>query len=118
MKSRLPLVLGTLSALVILVCVAILSVDYSAELKRAPGEDEVVATLREQVRTDAAVAETLHAERERQTAQVLARKARSVRVAWVLVVAGGLFLGCGKKIFRNKVRFYFPSFDIFSLIFS
>ena len=101
-RSRLVRVLAALSALVVLVCIALLLFEYTAERRRAPEEAGRVETLREQVSRDAAVAESLHAERERQTAKVLERKARAERIAWVLLVAGGLFLGCGKKIMTDR----------------
>ena len=101
-RSRLPLVLGLLSGLVMLGCVSLLLVEYLAEVKRGPEEQGVVEALREQVRTDANAAQELHAVREQQTEQVLARKARAERIAWVLLVAGGLFVGCGKKIMTDR----------------
>jgi len=62
-RSRLPLVLGALSALVVLVCISMLLVEYLAEVKREPAEQSIVETLREQVRTDANAAQELHAVR-------------------------------------------------------
>ena len=109
-RSRLSVVLGALAASVILVCISLLLIDYLAERKRAPAEESVVEALREQVRTDAGAAAQLHAERERQTEQLLARKTRAERIAWVLLIAGGVFIGCGKKIMARRPQ-RLPSLD-------
>ena len=42
------------------------------------------------------VAETLHDERERQTDVSLVRETRNRALAWVLLVAGGVFVASGK----------------------
>ena len=101
-STKIVVGLGVLSALVVVVCVALLLTEYLAERGRAPEEDAVVETLEEQVRLDAEVAEELHGERERQTEQVLSRKDRAERIAWVLLVAGGVLVGCGKRYMSRR----------------
>jgi NADH:ubiquinone oxidoreductase subunit E len=96
-RARQPLVLGGFSALVVLVCVAWLAADYLAERRGAAEAGLRIERLEERTRVDPAAAEQLHAERERQTSRLLARKARATRIGWVLLVAGGLFVGCGKQ---------------------
>jgi NADH:ubiquinone oxidoreductase subunit E len=88
--------LGLLSALVLLVCMVLLIADHVVAVRRVPGEKMRVEELEEQVKTDATIAMPLHAERDRQTEVSLAREAQSRTLAWVLLVAGGLFVACGK----------------------
>jgi NADH:ubiquinone oxidoreductase subunit E len=75
----------------------LLIADYVIAVRRAPAEDSRIETLEQQVKTDAAIAEQLHAERDVLRDVSLARKSRSRVLAWVLVVAGGLLVACGKR---------------------
>jgi len=96
MQTKTAARLGIASALVILGCAIVLTGDYAIGLSRAPAEKSYVDELVEAVKTDAEVAATLHDERERQTSVSLARKTRSRALAWVLLVAGGVFVASGK----------------------
>jgi NADH:ubiquinone oxidoreductase subunit E len=95
--TRISLRLGMVAGLAALVCVIFLIADYVTVVRRAPDEKSRVDELHEQVKTDAAVAETLHQERERQTDDSLRRKSRNRSVAWMLLVSGGVFVACGKR---------------------
>jgi len=95
-QQKIAFRLGGLSALVVLALTAVLLVDHVAGVAGAPSETSRVEELRERVRTDAGVAEELHAERERQTGVSISRKERNRIIAWVLLVAGGIFVACGK----------------------
>jgi len=95
-QTRTAARLGIASAVVILGCAIVLIGDYAIGLSRAPAEKSHVDELVEGVKTDAAVATTLHDERERQTNVSLARKTRNRALAWVLLVAGGVSIASGK----------------------
>lgn len=86
------------SGLVALACTIVMIADWVVAVGRAPSEKSTIETLESQTKTDAATAEALHAERERQTAVTLVRKTRNRRLAWVLLVAGTVALGGGKWI--------------------
>jgi NADH:ubiquinone oxidoreductase subunit E len=109
-QTRIVLRLGTAAGLVILVCVIWLIADYVVALRRAPGEKSLVEEMHEQVKTDAGIAETLHQERERQTDVSLRRKSQSRIIAWVLLVAGGVFVACGKQYMSLRPQ-RLPSLD-------
>jgi NADH:ubiquinone oxidoreductase subunit E len=95
-QKKIAFRLGGLAALLVLAGLAVLLADYAATVVAAPADEARVEELREQVRTDAAVAEALHAELDRQTVVSIARKERARIVAWILLAAGGLFVVCGK----------------------
>jgi NADH:ubiquinone oxidoreductase subunit E len=109
-QTRIVRRLGTVAGLVVLVCTVWLIVDYAVTVSRAPGEKSRVEELHEQVKTDAGAAETLHQERERQTDVSLLRKSRNRRIAWVMLVAGGAFVACGKRYMSLRPQ-RLPSLD-------
>jgi NADH:ubiquinone oxidoreductase subunit E len=80
-----------IAAGLIALCVAVLLVDYAVASWRAPRDDQRVKALQEQVKSDAAQSPTLTAEQKRITAARRARKFRDNIVAWVLILAAGLF---------------------------
>ena len=87
---------GGLTAL----CVAILFVDYALATRRAPGDDRLIKTLQEQVKSDAALAPKLAGEQKRVTAARRARKSRDNALAWVLILASAVFLTAAKRVVK------------------
>jgi NADH:ubiquinone oxidoreductase subunit E len=81
----------------IALCVAILFVDYALATRRAPQDDQLVKTLQEQVKSDAALAPKLAGEQKRVTAARRARKSRDNAIAWVLILASAVFLTAAKR---------------------
>jgi NADH:ubiquinone oxidoreductase subunit E len=88
--------LGWVSAAVIVACLVMLVGEYVLTLMAEPGNKRVVDDYITQAKTDAEVAQLLHDERDRQTAVSLARQTRGKVAAWILLVAGGLFVVSGK----------------------
>ncbi len=88
--------LGVASGLVVLVCLLWLIVDFAVTVGRAPSEKGLVEELETQVKTDFEIATALHEERERQTQVSLTREDRNRVLAWVLLIAGGVFVASGK----------------------
>ncbi len=84
------------SAALVLVCTTILIADHAMALWRAPGETARVEELEGQTKGDAAIAAPLHDERKRQTDVSLGRETRGRVLAWMLLVAGGLFVASGR----------------------
>jgi NADH:ubiquinone oxidoreductase subunit E len=80
-----------IAAGLIALCVAVLLVDYAVASWRAPRDDQRVKALQERVKSDAAQSPILTAEQKRITAAPRARKLRDNVVAWVLILAAGLF---------------------------
>jgi NADH:ubiquinone oxidoreductase subunit E len=95
-KTRIALGLGVAAGLTVLVCTFVLITDHVVAARSAPAEKDRVERLAEQAKTDPAVAEVLHKEREIQTQASLVRKARGRFAAWILLVAGGVFVAGGK----------------------
>jgi len=95
-RQKIAFRLAALSALVVLALTVALLADHVAGVAGAPADSALVEELRERVRTDAGVAEELHAERERQTAASISQKERNRIIAWLLLVAGGIFVASGK----------------------
>jgi len=95
-RQKIAFRLAALSALVVLALTVVLLADHVAGVAGAPADSALVEELRERVRTDAGVAEELHAERERQTAASISQKERNRIIAWLLLVAGGIFVAGGK----------------------
>jgi NADH:ubiquinone oxidoreductase subunit E len=89
---------GTLIAgCAVLACVVILLADYVVATRRAPGDDQLIRSLQQQVRADASLAPKLASEQKRITAARRARKSRDNGVAWGLIVAAALFLTCAQR---------------------
>lgn len=84
------------SAAVLVVGTTALIADHAVALWRAPGETARVEELEGRTKGDATIASPLHDERKRQTDVSLARKTRSRVLAWILLVAGGLFVAAEK----------------------
>jgi NADH:ubiquinone oxidoreductase subunit E len=96
-QTKLAFRVGVLSALVAILCTILLIADWAIAVRLAPEDKTRVESLEEQVKTDSAVAEQLHGERERQTDDSLSRKRLHRTLAWVLLGAGGAFVACGKR---------------------
>ena len=85
----------------IALCVAILFVDYAFATRRAPGDDRLIKTLQEQVKSDAQLAPKLAVEQKRITAARLARKSRDNAIAWLLILTSAVFLTAAKRVVGN-----------------
>ncbi len=94
--GRAVLAVATLAAVVVAATTAFLIADAVAVRWRAADDAERLEVLEEQVRTDAATAGVLAAERERQTERSLVREARNHRLGWVLLVSASVFLAAAK----------------------
>jgi NADH:ubiquinone oxidoreductase subunit E len=95
-QNRIALGMTVTSAVVVLVCAVVLIADHAVALGRAPGDKARVDELVAGVKNDPAVAEPLHEERDRQTLGAITRKDRNRALAWVLLVAGAVFVAGGK----------------------
>ncbi len=84
------------SGVVALVCTAVLIVDHALAVWRAPAEKATIEELEGQTKEDAEIATQLHDERKRQTDASLARETRERALAWILLLAGGIFVASGK----------------------
>jgi NADH:ubiquinone oxidoreductase subunit E len=84
------------SAVVAFACATALVADHAVAVSRAPAQKSRIEGLEEQTRTDAAMAAPLHDERKRQTDLSRARESRGRVLAWILLVAGALFVASGK----------------------
>jgi NADH:ubiquinone oxidoreductase subunit E len=95
-QNRIALGVTLTSATVVLICSGVLIADHAMALGRAPDEKALVEELVAGVKNDAAIAEPLHAERDRQTTDSITRKDRNRALAWVLLLAGAVFVAGGK----------------------
>ncbi len=84
------------SAVAALLCVSALVADHALAVRRAPAEQDRVRRLEQSVKTSAKLAAALHEERRLQTDASRRRDARGRVLAWLLVVAGALFVGSAK----------------------
>jgi NADH:ubiquinone oxidoreductase subunit E len=91
-------ILVRVSGLVVLCGLGFLVADHGVAWGRSDSEKATIETLEAQVKREPAAAQALHEERERQTDASLARRERSGRVAWLILVAGGVFVATGKRI--------------------
>jgi len=101
-KTRIAFGLGVASGLTVLVCTFLLITDHVVAARSAPAEKDRVERLAEQAKIDPVVAEVLHKEREIQTQASLVRKARGRFAAWILLVAGGVFVTGGKWYMSSR----------------
>jgi len=90
------------SALVALACVGVLLADHVVAVRRAPADESRVQGLEQGVKTDAAIAATLHDERKQQTARSRGRDGRGRVLAWLLLVSGGLVVGSGQWYLSHR----------------
>ena len=102
--------LGLLSGLLALACAAFLIGGHVLRLRRASAESALITGLEQQVKRDAAAAPRLEEERKRQTETSLEREARNRRLAWVLLLAAGLSIACGKRYMSLRPQ-PLPSLD-------
>jgi NADH:ubiquinone oxidoreductase subunit E len=102
--------LGLLSGLIALACTGILIGDHVLALRHATADKDLITALEKQVKTDAATAPRLEEERKRQTEASLKRDRHNRRLAWVLLVAGGTFIACGKRYMTLRPQ-RLPSLD-------
>ena len=84
------------SGAVVILCATVLIGDYAVGAWRGAGQTARIVELEEQTGTDAEVAARLHEERKQQTDESLARETRGRVLAWVLLVAGGVFVAAGR----------------------
>jgi NADH:ubiquinone oxidoreductase subunit F (NADH-binding)/NAD-dependent dihydropyrimidine dehydrogenase PreA subunit len=86
------------SAAVVVLCAAALTIDYAIARQRAPADERLVEELQAKIREDASFAPKLAAEQKRMTAAVLARKARIEWMAMILIAAAGVFIATAKRL--------------------
>ena len=86
----------------IALCVAVLLADYALATKRAPKDDQLIKTLQEQVKSDAALAPKLDGEQKRITAVRRARKSRDNALAWLLILTSAVFLTAAKRVVQPR----------------
>ena len=84
------------SGAVALLCTTVLIADHAIAVWRAPAEKALVVELEGQTKANAEIAAQLHDERKQQTDVSLSRETRGRILAWILLVAGGLFVASGK----------------------
>jgi NADH:ubiquinone oxidoreductase subunit E len=87
-----------LAGCAVLACVVILLADYVVASRRAQRDDQLIKSLQQQVRTEAALAPKLAAEQQRITTARRARKSRDNAVGWLLIGAVAFFLTSAKRI--------------------
>ena len=102
--------LGLVSGVIALVCTVVLIGDHVLALRRATAEQDLITELEKQVKTDATIASRLEEERKRQTEASLDREKRNRRLAWTLLVTGGLFIACSKRSMALRPQ-RLPSLD-------
>jgi NADH:ubiquinone oxidoreductase subunit E len=95
-QRRLAGRIAVVAGVAVLVCTAVLIVDYAVGVWRTAGQTARIVELEGQTKGDAEMAAVLHEERKRQTDESLARETRGRVLAWVLLVTGGVFVGAGK----------------------
>jgi NADH:ubiquinone oxidoreductase subunit E len=91
----------TAGALVAL-CVAILLADYVVASMRAPRDNQLIKSLQQQTKADAAFAPKLAAEQKRVTDARRSRKSRDNAVAWALIAAASAFLAFAKRVVKRE----------------
>ncbi len=91
-QQRIVRALARACAVVALGCAAWLSVDHLAGGSRNDAGIARTVELEQQTAADAAVSETLHAERERLTDTSLRREGYQLALAWTLLVSLAGFL--------------------------
>jgi NADH:ubiquinone oxidoreductase subunit E len=77
-------------------CAVWLLVDHTAGTLREEVDKDLILALEERVQRDATLAPELEAKRKRQTDASLARESRGRDLAWVLLLAGTVFVASGK----------------------
>lgn len=96
---------GTIVALaVVVLCVGVLTADYIVARRSLPRDDERIASLQQQVRSDASLAPVLEAEHKRITDTRVARKRRINLLSLVLIAAAAGFLIGAKRLARAHDR--------------
>ncbi len=95
-QRRLAGRIAAVAGVVVVLCTAVLIVDHAVGLWRDAGQKARIVDLEGQTKEDAEVAAVLHEERKGQTDASLARETRGRALAWVLLMAGGAFVGAGK----------------------
>ncbi len=90
--------LARASTALIILCVAILTVDYAAERRQAPKDEAAIAALQVKVRSNASLAPKLEAEHQRITDRKRARKTRIDGLSLLLIASLALFLWTAKQL--------------------
>ena len=88
--------IGRAAAIVVLLSVGVLSVDYTRARIAAPKDAVAIAVLQEKTQSDRSFAQVLAAEQDRVTRTRQARKTRSDASAIVLIAVGALFIASAK----------------------
>jgi NADH:ubiquinone oxidoreductase subunit E len=94
---------AALSAAVLIgVCVVVLSVDYAGARSRERADEQRIAAMQEKVRADAALAPQLEAEKNRVAVFYRARRSRINVISWVLLAAAACFLSGAKRLLKLR----------------
>ena len=88
--------IGRAAAIVVLLSVGILSVDYTRARIAAPKDAVAIAALQQQAQSDRSFAQVLAAEQDRVTRTRQARKTRGDAIAVVLIAVAALFIASAK----------------------
>ena len=88
--------IGRAAAIVVLLSVGILSVDYTRARIAAPKDAVAIAALQQQAQSDRSFAQVLAAEQDRVTRTRQTRKTRGDAIAVVLIAVAALFIASAK----------------------
>lgn len=100
--------LALFSGFGVLICIAILVVDWSLGNTRAAKSEVLVKDLQQRVKEDARVAPRLELEKQQITAAKVARKKRDGWVAWVLAGFAGIFVGSARYVIPQRPAYRPP----------
>ncbi len=92
------------AAALTVVCTAVLTADYVVARRNLPRDDERIASLQQQVRSDASLAPALEAEHKRITDARVARKRRINLLSMALIAAAAGFLTGAKRLVGAAVQ--------------
>jgi NADH:ubiquinone oxidoreductase subunit E len=92
------------AAIVMGLCVLLLTVDWMVAAVQAPKHDKLVAGLQKKVKSDASLAPRLAAEQKRITAGRIWRKRRDHVTGYVLLAAAIVFLASSKRVLAGRPR--------------
>jgi NADH:ubiquinone oxidoreductase subunit E len=91
------------AAVVVLACIAALSVDYAVARARAPRNDQRILELQNEVHQSSAKSAELEAEQKRITSARDARNTRTRWLSWALMVAAVAFVAGAKRLVPGEV---------------
>jgi len=101
-KRNIALASAVMSALLLVVCVLILTADYYVARSRAAADDARILSLQEQIQEDSSLAPELAAFQAEVTARRQARRDRKNQVVILLIAAGAAFIVFAKWLVAMK----------------